>query len=129
MATVGPKRLTRRRLRTFAVSLVVAAATATATAACAGGTAPAVPADNPQLVAGQDVYARNCASCHRADGSGGVGLKLNEGQVLDRYPDVADQRAVIVDGVRAMPGFGGRLDDAEIDAVIAYTREVLATAP
>ncbi|MEM7341266.1 MAG: cytochrome c [Actinomycetota bacterium] len=123
MATSGPERLTR-----WWWALVIGLTLVAATAACADS-APAAPADNPQLVLGQDVYARNCASCHRADGSGGVGLKLNEGRVVERYPDVAEQRALIVEGVRAMPGFGDRLDDTELDAVVAYTREVLAPSP
>ena len=96
-------------------------------AACSEDT-PAAPAEDDELVLGQDIYARSCGSCHGAGGGGGIGPKL-AGQVAEKYPDVADHRAVVVDGIsgKNMPAFGGTLTDEEIDAVVRYEREVLGT--
>ncbi len=85
---------------------------------------PQAPADDAQLVEGQDIYARSCASCHGVSGQGGRGSKL-AGTVSSTYPDIDDQIAVVTDGRNSMPAFGGRLSDDEIEAVVRYTREVL----
>ena len=47
---------------------------------------------------GERVFARNCASCHGRDGGAGVGPKLANGRVVERYPDPSDQRAIVVNG-------------------------------
>ncbi len=76
----------------------------------------------PELVSqGAVVYARHCQVCHGAAGQGGTGPAL-AGDLSDRFPDVADQRAVILLGPKSMPSFANRLTDNEIDAVIAFTR-------
>ncbi len=96
-------------------------------AACGDSTAaPTFDSSDSELVTGQEIYSNNCSRCHLNDGAGGSGVQLNEGKVLASYPDAADQRAFIVEGNGRMPGFGGSLSDAEIDAVVRYTREVLA---
>ena len=77
-------------------------------------------------VDGSDVFARNCARCHGGDGSGGIGPRLAGGRVVERYPNVADQVNVVTYGRDGMPTFGGHLSDAEIAAVVDYTRTVLA---
>ncbi|MFV0526399.1 MAG: c-type cytochrome [Acidimicrobiales bacterium] len=100
--------------------------TAAVAAGCAVDT-PAAPADDPQLVLGQEIYQANCASCHGSEGQGGIGWKLNDGQALERYPDPADEAAVVADGRSGMPAFGAKLSAEEIDAVVAYTREVLGS--
>lgn len=97
--------------------------------ACAGEV-PEVPigpdgAADPALVAGRDVYQRRCANCHGADGGGGTGPKLADGEVVAQYPDPADQRAIVADGRNAMPSFVGSLSTEQLDAVVRYTREVL----
>ena len=48
--------------------------------------------------------------------------------MVERFPDFVDQMAVVTEGRRGMPAFGGRYSDAEILAVVRYTREVLGTA-
>ena len=98
--------------------------------ACAGES-PEVPLGpdgqpDPELAVGRDVYSRRCANCHGADGGGGTGPKLSEGEVIETYPDPADQREVIAEGRNAMPSFSGSLSSAELDAVVRYTREVLS---
>ena len=77
------------------------------------------------LVQGRDVYSARCRSCHGSTGGGGTGPRL-AGTVEQLYPDVADQVEVVRDGRRSMPSFGGTLTDAEIEAVVRYTREVLS---
>lgn len=82
-------------------------------------------APNPALVTqGAAVYAEHCQICHGATGQGGTGPSL-AGDLAERYPDVADQKALILAGPKSMPSFATRLTDHEIDAVIAFTRSGL----
>ncbi len=101
-----------------------------AVSACAGDP-PEVPlgADGQAdevLVLGRSVYGSRCASCHGADGDGGTGPKLSNGEATVSYPVVEDQIEVVTNGSRGMPAFGVRLSDDEITAVVRYTREVLS---
>jgi mono/diheme cytochrome c family protein len=88
---------------------------------------PAGPDGRPdaELTLGRDVWGAKCDNCHGADGGGGTGPKLDDGRVVERYPDPEDQAQVIRNGRNGMPSFAGQLSDAEIDAVVRYTREVL----
>ncbi len=75
-----------------------------------------------RLVAdGAEVYAQHCQICHGSDGLGGTGPALS-GSVAEQFPDPAEQKAVILAGRSAMPAFGTRLDDHQIEAVIEFTR-------
>jgi mono/diheme cytochrome c family protein len=76
-------------------------------------------------VAGDAVFASNCAGCHGADGTGGVGPPLADGAVVEAFPDAADQVVVITEGRNGMPAFGERLTAEEIQAVTDYTRDDL----
>jgi mono/diheme cytochrome c family protein len=97
---------------------------AAAFSACAsGGSSEAVPSD-PVLAQGQQIYVANCASCHGQKGGGGIGTKL-AGLVAKKYPNIADQEAVIANGRSSMPKFGSRLSPEEINAVARYEREAL----
>ncbi|MEZ5225999.1 MAG: cytochrome c [Acidimicrobiales bacterium] len=107
-------------------SLVVGVTATLLIAGCAAATTPEVTNGDPVLEQGRELYIRQCSSCHGSDGGGGRGTKLNDGAVLAAYPDIADQLVVVSEGRNAMPAFGGRFDDAELDAVVRYTREVLA---
>lgn len=73
---------------------------------------------------GAAVFATSCASCHGADGSGGIGPKL-AGTVTKTFPDAADEVAVVTDGRDGMPSFGGELSDEQIRQVVDYTRTEL----
>jgi len=66
----------------------------------------------------------NCSSCHGADGGGGFGPTL-AGVVVKRYPDIADQIALVTNGSGSMPSFRDSLTPAQIAAVVAYTRTKL----
>jgi cytochrome c oxidase subunit II len=91
--------------------------------ACSSG--PSVP-DDPVLAQGQEIYQARCASCHGATGGGGLGPRL-AGRMTERFPDIADQIALVTNGVRGtnMRAFGEVLSPEEIEAVVRYTREAL----
>ena len=96
---------------------------------CIDNSALSAPNDDPELVAGQQVYTSQCASCHGAQGGGGRGNQLTEGMVLNAFPDPAAEVAQIVNGKGQMPAFGKRLTEEQIANVVRYTREVLNDAP
>jgi mono/diheme cytochrome c family protein len=81
---------------------------------------------DPILVQGRDVYQANCVQCHGSSGGGGRAPQLNGGAAAASYPDIATQIEVVTNGKGGMPAFGGRLEPAEIEAVVRYTRDVLA---
>jgi len=102
---------------------------------------------------GSVLYGNNCASCHGATGGGGVGPKLAAGEAVLTFPEakngLEDQISWVTLGSAAsvgkgnpygdpdrpggqhiatsgaMPGFGGRLSPAEIEAIVTYEREGL----
>jgi mono/diheme cytochrome c family protein len=106
-------------------AVVVVTAVVLLAAACGGQSAPATPSD-PVLAQGQQIYNRNCASCHGKGGNGGMGKKL-AGVVANEYPNIADQEAVIAGGRGSMPAWKDKLTPEEIEAVARYTREVLGS--
>lgn len=72
---------------------------------------------------GAGLYAAICQGCHMPDGKGAVGAGA--------YPALADNPRLanagypiymVVYGQRAMPGFGGFLDDAQVAAVVDFVR-------
>ena len=73
---------------------------------------------------GEKVFAANCAACHQADGKGlpPVFPALDGSAVVKG--DVAAQIELILKGKEgtAMAAFGEQLSDAELAAVITYTR-------
>ncbi len=105
-----------------------------------GAITPKPVAEDPVLALGASVYAANCASCHGAEGGGGVGRPLNE--VVKTFPAAADHIAWVKNGnvnlaqgapygvgraarsnnYGIMPAFGGSLTEEEIAAVVHYER-------
>jgi len=97
------------------------------------GTATGAAAADP-MVLGERLYKANCVACHQADGQGVPGqyppLAASE-WVLER-PEA--MRRILLHGVEGnltvrgnvyngnMPGFGARLDDAKLAAVLTYVR-------
>jgi polyvinyl alcohol dehydrogenase (cytochrome) len=73
--------------------------------------------------AGREIYQQSCASCHGGNGEGSSGPSLVD--VTERL-SVEEHVAVVRDGRGSMPGWGDDLTDEEIDAVVAYEREVLS---
>lgn len=94
-------------------------------AACGGSSGPPTPSD-PVLAQGQQVFNARCASCHGVDGGGGIAPAL-AGRMTERFPDPADQIALVAGGVpgTSMRAFEDVLSPEEIDAVVRYTRESL----
>jgi mono/diheme cytochrome c family protein len=111
---------------------------------------------NDPVTLGGALYVANCATCHGANGEGGVGPQLNGGEVLKQWPKLADHISwvhtggsahigqtiggVVVTTGNAMPAFGqtngGNLTDAQIADVVCYERvtfggakEVAANCP
>ena len=81
----------------------------------------AAPVPKTGAPAGAAIFATRCASCHGADGGGGFGPTL-AGVVTSRFPNPADQEAVVANGRGAMPSFAGSLTPEQIAAVVEYTR-------
>lgn len=77
------------------------------------------------LVLGERIYNTNCASCHGSTGEGKVGPALGNGAVVENYPFLSRQIAVITEGQGAMPSFANTLSTEEIEAVAIYEREKL----
>ncbi len=102
---------------------------------------------------GAELYG-NCASCHGANGGGGVGYAFSGGEVLATFPQIEDQIRYVywgtegynaagveiygnpdreggprVTGARSvMPAFRGQLTEAEIVAVVCHERYTLGGA-
>lgn len=69
---------------------------------------------------GASIYATNCARCHGAEGQGGVGPSL--AGIASTFPEADGQIAFVSNGGGGMPRFGDLLSDADIRAVVDYTR-------
>ena len=93
------------------------------------------------LAVGEQVYAARCASCHGANGGGGSGPALNDGELLLVFPSVASQMDWVIKGSDmygignpygdpavgrivggGMPGWGDVLTAEELIGVILYER-------
>ena len=73
---------------------------------------------------GEEIYSKNCAACHQANGKGIAsvfpaldGSKVATGPKLDHIKTVLDGRPGT-----AMAPFGGQLSDLDLAAVISYER-------
>jgi mono/diheme cytochrome c family protein len=86
---------------------------------------PAQPAPVPAAgtaETGAAIFATRCASCHGADGGGSFGPALGAGVAVGRFPDAADEVAVVANGRGSMPSFADSLTEEQIAAVVEYTR-------
>ena len=70
-------------------------------------------------------WAANCASCHGKDGSGNttMGKKLGVADYT-KNQSFSDTEAanIIKNGKGKMKGYGSKLSDADIKALVAYVR-------
>jgi len=76
---------------------------------------------------GADTYKAKCQMCHAADGSGNTPAGKSTKANPFNSPDVMkmsddDLIAVTKKGRNKMPGFAGKLTDAQITDVVAYIR-------
>jgi cytochrome c oxidase subunit 2 len=70
---------------------------------------------------GAKVYAANCAACHQPNGKGAGAFPPLDGSKVVNGPKEG-QFTIVLNGKNAMPKWGGVLSDADIAAVITYTR-------
>lgn len=74
-----------------------------------------------QQNAGQELYRRNCARCHGADGTKGMfgARNLQRSRLADS--DITER---IMKGKGIMPSFGKKLSTDEISQLMRYTRSL-----
>jgi mono/diheme cytochrome c family protein len=90
-----------------------------------------VPVTAESLALGADLYISNCTRCHGPDGQGTQRAPaLNVKSFLAETSDAAMEKIITL-GVpsTAMPAWGDRLTDAEIQAVVGYLRSWEPAAP
>lgn len=77
---------------------------------------------NRSAIAGQNLYAGHCSSCHGLNGTGGEAPDIARS---NRVRAISDQRLsqIIRNGMTGgMPAFGKTLSGAEIAAIVSYVR-------
>lgn len=90
-----------------------------------------LPVTEESLALGANLYSSTCARCHGPDGQGTPRApSLNVKSFLKDTPDLAIQQIVTL-GVpgTAMPAWGDRLTDAEIQAIVGFIRSWEPAAP
>lgn len=108
-------------------TLLLAATTAAALTGCRSTPPPTPLADlNPQQQRGHAVYQANCAACHYDRQSGDLHgpslLGIYKKPALPSGAAATDERvtATIVHGRNNMPALGNKLEQSDIDDVLAY---------
>jgi len=91
-----------------------------------------------ELASGRDVYATNCAKCHKESGTGGEvvidGKKLDPDDLttakVKGFPDEKMIR-IIMNGAEddGMPAFKGKLSEGELRDVVKFIRVELQKMP
>ena len=99
------------------------------------GTIPApdvpIPTTEESIALGGQLFAANCSRCHGPEGQGTPRApSLNVKSFLTSTNDQAIQQ-IITSGVpgTAMPTWGDRMTNAEIQAIVGFIRQWEATAP
>ncbi len=77
----------------------------------------------------RDLYLRNCARCHGADGKSetGLGKSLDAADLTDAEVKEKKQKTIIkiiTDGEDQMPAFGKKITRADIKALTKYIRKL-----
>ncbi|MBK5656826.1 MULTISPECIES: cytochrome c [Bradyrhizobium] len=113
----------RRAPQCFAIGLMVMAAISFPARTGLADSAGVVGANNFAAKDGKTLYATICQGCHMPNGKGAVGagaypaLASNKNLESAGYPIY-----LVLYGQKAMPGFGGFLDDDQVAAVVNYVR-------
>lgn len=90
-----------------------------------------IPTTEESIALGADLYSANCSRCHGLNGQGTPRApSLNVKSFLTDTSDQAIQQIVTL-GVpgTAMPAWGDRMTDAQIQAIVGFLRQWEATAP
>lgn len=71
---------------------------------------------------GEEVYEAACIGCHKDEGRGVEGMfpSLRQNALIQGPPEPL--LLIVLEGRAAMPGFGERLSDKQIAAVLTYLR-------
>lgn len=72
---------------------------------------------------GEEIYQQVCANCHGDDLSGGLGPALGPASGSAELPDEFLE-VTIMRGRGSMPSFSNTLDQAQLDRLIGYIRQV-----
>lgn len=90
----------------------------------------ALAADREALEDGGEIFGKNCAACHAADGGGLIGPNLTDDRWL-HGGSIEAVHASIANGVLAkgMPAWGRILTAAQVDRVTAYVWSLQGTSP
>jgi mono/diheme cytochrome c family protein len=90
-----------------------------------------IPTTAESIALGSQLYSANCSRCHGPDGQGT--LRAPSLNVKSFLTDTADQaiQQIITLGVpgTAMPAWGDRMTDAEIQAIVGFIRQWEPAAP
>jgi len=89
---------------------------------------PALTLSSADAANGAEIFQQLCSGCHGPKGEGQYGKKLNDGAVLQSFPQKADEVKVVLNGRGLMPSFASTLTEPQIDAVVEFTRSALQTA-
>jgi mono/diheme cytochrome c family protein len=81
------------------------------------------------LELGKKVYGQKCANCHGADGKGNAKMAAALKTEIKPLSDAANKpeaevRKLVEEGKKPMPAYGKTLSAAEIDAVLAYAKDL-----
>lgn len=90
-----------------------------------------IPVTEESIALGGELFSANCSRCHGPDGQGKpIAPSLNVKSFLTDTPDIAIQQIITL-GVpgTAMPAWGDRMTEAEIQAIVGFMRQWEATAP
>jgi len=90
-----------------------------------------IPTTEESIALGGDLFSVNCSRCHGPEGQGKpIAPSLNYKSFLTETSDIALQQIVTL-GVpgTAMPAWGDRMTDAQIQAIVGFIRQWEATAP
>lgn len=81
------------------------------------------PPDGGSVAEGERLFTANCAACHGADGTGGVGPNLHANAHVQSLDDPGLVELILsgVEGT-AMPAFRGRLDEGQLRDIVALLR-------
>ncbi|AFY82449.1 cytochrome c6 PetJ [Oscillatoria acuminata] len=74
---------------------------------------------------GAKIFSANCAACHAGGNNVIMANKTLKKDALDQYAmnSIEAITAQVTKGKNAMPAFGGRLSDAQIEDVATYVLE------
>lgn len=90
-----------------------------------------IPTTAESIALGSELYSTNCSRCHGPEGQGKpIAPSLNVKSFLTETTDLAMQQIITL-GVpgTAMPAWGDRMTDSEIQAIVGFMRQWEATAP